>query len=74
MMMKWENVGPIVQQHRELIKDEVALDTRKLFTTEAFLAKTSGEEPGQDSTSLRAFLEQRSKFLLNHAKIKALAN
>ena len=73
-LMKWENTGPIVQQHRELIKDEVALDTRKLFTTEAFVAKTSSEEPGKDSTSLRAFLEQRSKFLLNHAKIKALKN
>lgn len=71
-LMKWENVGPLVLQHRELIKDEVALDTRKLFTTDDFESKTSDEETDKDSTSLRAFMEQRSEYLLSHPKIKAL--
>ena len=71
-LMKWENIGPQVLQHRDLIQDEVALDTRKLFTTDAFKSKTSDEKTDKDSTSLRAFMEQRSEFLLNHPKIKAL--
>lgn len=73
-MMKWENIGPLVEQSRELIRDEVAIDTRKLFTTEQFLAKTSSDVPGEDSTSLRAFFKKRSEFLLNHPKIKELGS
>ena len=71
-LMKWENIGPIIQQHRALIQHEVAADTRKLFTTAEFESKTSSEVPGEDSTSLRSFLEQRSRFLLNHPKVVAI--
>ena len=64
--LKWENLSPIVTQHRELIEDEVALDTRKLFSTEEFATT--------HKSTLRDFCEQRSEFLLNHEKVKALAN
>ena len=64
--LKWENIGPTVEQHRELISKEVAMDTRKLMTTEAFETATSSEKPEKGSTSLRAFLDQRSEFLLNY--------
>ena len=70
--MKWEKIGPVIQTHRELISGEVANDTRKLTSTEAFNKATSSDPPDDDSTSLRAFLEKRSKFLLNHDAIKSL--
>lgn len=69
-MLAWKNLGPIVAQHRALLEDEVARDTRKLFTTEAFLAATSDAS----ETGLRSFADKRSAFLLNHEKIKALQN
>ena len=71
-LMQWSNIGPHVEQHRDLIKKEVALDTRKLFTTDAFKAATSSANPGKDSTRFRAFVDKRAAFVLNHEKIKAL--
>ena len=62
--MKWENIGPLVEQHRKLIEKEVKLDTRKLFTTDEFSKMTSSED--SSDTSLRAFLDKRSKFLLEY--------
>ena len=52
----------MVKQYRDLIKDDVARDTRKLFSTEQFLTGTA-DEPGPGS--LRSFFEQRREFLLN---------
>ena len=71
-MMQWDQIGPKIEQYRELIEDEVALDTRKLFSTADFENAMNTEKPGNDSPSLRAFLQQRSEFLLNHEKIKSL--
>ena len=70
--MKWENVGPFVEQQKTLISEQVSIDTRKLVSTEAFNAATSLEKPEEGATSLRAFLEGRSEFLLNHEAIKSL--
>ena len=67
-MLKWENLGPMVQAHRELIEAEVALDTRKLFTTEDFRAQHDESDP----SGLKVFAEKRSQFLLTHPKILAL--
>ncbi len=71
-LMDWENIGRRVAEHRALIQEEVDRDTRKLFTTKQFKDATSARVPEKDSNSLRAFLEGRSKFLLNHSAIKAL--
>lgn len=58
----WQALGPVVKQYRDLIADDVARDTRKLFTTDQFLAGTADEPaPG----SLRNFFDQRRQFLLN---------
>ncbi len=70
-MLQWDNLGPQVVKLRELIEDEVELDTRKLSTTEAFRAATDNQA-GPESQGLKAFSDQRSKFLLNHEKIKSL--
>ena len=60
--LKWEHMGPVVAEARELIEAEVEADTRKLMTYEAFVAATDPE-----SGSLKEFCEQRSDFLLNGA-------
>lgn len=70
--LKWKNLAPQVQQVRSLLVKEVQLDTRKLFTTQEFGKATSNAKPAADSTSLRAFAEKRSAFLLKHKKIQAL--
>ena len=71
-MMDWENIGPRVKQYRELIEAEVRKDTRKLFTNKQFTDATAQASPGKNSTSLRAFMDKRSAFLLEHPEIKAL--
>lgn len=58
----WQTLGPVVKHYRDLIAEDVARDTRKLFSTEQFLAGTSNDPvPG----SLRSFFDQRREFLLN---------
>ena len=72
LLMDWENIGPRVAQYRELIQTEVERDTRKLFTTKQFKDATGQGVPKKDSTTLRAFMDGRSKFLLKHPEIKSL--
>ncbi len=74
LLMNWENMGPLVAQHRALIQAEVERDTRKLFTTKQFKDATGQGSPKKDSTTLRAFMDGRSKFLLKHPEIKAIQN
>ena len=71
-MLNWNNLGPRVQQMRELIEDEVAKDTRKLTSNDEFRAATSVEKPGVTSNGLRSFAEKRAAYLLGHAKIEDL--
>lgn len=74
LLMDWENIGPRVAQYRKLIQTEVERDTRKLFTTKQFKDATGQGFPKKDSTTLRAFMDKRSAFLLKHPEIKALQN
>ena len=67
--MAWENIGPVVQAYRELIRDEVQRDTRKLYTTEAFLEGTSDQPEGNN---LRSFFDQRREALLSMEVIQDL--
>lgn len=73
--LAWDHLGPQVQKHRELILSTIERDTRKLSTTEAFLAATSSEavkpnvkpeENRRGGGSLRAFSEARTRFLLDY--------
>ena len=70
-IMQWENLGPQVAQMRDLIEAEVELDTRKLSSLEAFRTATD-DRGGAESPGLKAFVDQRSEYLLNHEKIKSL--
>lgn len=74
--LDWKNLGPVVQRYRELIADEVAKDTRKLSSLDAFRRATS-DEPGKAGVgggpggiSLRDFADQRRRYLLNHPALK----
>lgn len=60
--LNWEAVGPLVRQYRDLIGEDVARDTRKLYSTEDFLRDTSDEAA---MGTLRNFFAQRRAFLLD---------
>lgn len=76
--LDWKTFGPLVNGYRKLIEKEVELDTRKLDSFEAFKRNTddtpsAGGAPGGrggQGMNVRAFAEQRAKFLLNHAEVK----
>jgi CotH protein len=59
--LDWNAVRPIVSQYRELIADDVARDTRKLFSTDEFV-RTTADDPAYGT--LRSFFERRRAFLL----------
>jgi hypothetical protein len=57
--LDWRTLEPLVTQYQSVIAEEVAADTRKLYTTAAFRsAVTEGEE------SLKHFVDERRAFLL----------
>jgi len=60
--LDWNALRPVVAQYRALIAADVARDTRKLYSTDQFVAGTSDDGgPG----TLRGFFEARRAFLLN---------
>ena len=66
--LDWKNLGPVVAQYRQLIEKEVEADTRKLDPFEAFrrtTADTAAADGGREM-SLRAFADQRRKYLLSY--------
>jgi hypothetical protein len=66
--LDWSKLGPVVAGYRELIRNDVERDTRKLSTYEEFLIATADENaqtsPSQPVTSLRMFADRRRDFLL----------
>jgi spore coat protein CotH len=78
--LDWEkSFGPMVMQYHELIRKEIELDTKKLASYEAFLRQIERSPAPKDGEqrrggTLRDFVEERRAFLLNHPKIKALAD
>jgi hypothetical protein len=61
--LDWNAIGPVVKQYRDLIADDVARDTRKLFSTDEFL-RTTADDPDPAFGTLRYFFEGRRAFLL----------
>jgi len=87
--LDWKVLGPLVAQYRSLIEKAVEADTKMESTFAAFQRATANEPqagpapnpmggfrpgPGGGGMPLRAFVEQRSKYLLDHAEVKKLAN
>jgi hypothetical protein len=78
--LEWRKLGPVVAQYRSLMESEVKADTRKLSSFEAFRAAVSDQpeagnrpEGPRSSLGLRAFADQRVRYLLNHPAIKEAA-
>lgn len=66
--LNWEYMGPRVAAARELIRQEVKADTRKLMTFDAFLNATDDQKG-----TIRNFCTQRAEYLLKYPAIKELA-
>ena len=70
--LDWKKINPIVEKYHKLLEEDVKVDTRKLYSFEAFksnvLRATSG---GRRATpGLKQFVDERRKFLLNHELFK----
>jgi hypothetical protein len=69
--LDWSKLGPLVERYQELIADDVARDSRKLDTTEAFTTGVYG--PSADATpvatTIKGFVELRRAALLAHPEI-----
>jgi hypothetical protein len=78
--LDWNKLGPVVARYRTLLDKEIEADTRKLSSHEAFQKAVAGTldtaapQGRRPSISLRAFAEQRRRYLLNHAEVKSAAN
>ena len=64
--LDWNRLGPHVRSYQGLIRDEVKLDTRKLYPTESFEAGLEGE-----GESLKRFVDERREYLLKVTDPKA---
>ena len=60
--LDWRVLEPMVNQYRGILAEEMKVDTRKLYTVEAFQA---GIGPGPDT--LREFVDRRRAYLLKIA-------
>mgnify|MGYP000997817751 CR=1 FL=1 len=70
--LNWERLGPKVEQYVRLIESEIARDTRKHGTTDAFRTGIFGAT-GADAvpSSIKGFVDRRRAALLDHAAIRA---
>ncbi len=71
--LDWKTLGPVVAQYRNLIAAELKADTKKLEPFEAF-ERTTGDTAEDGSRgremALRAFADQRRKYLLSYQEKK----
>lgn len=73
--LDWKNLAPMVAKYRELITEEVKLDTKKLESFEEFEKEVSnaGDADSPEARSLKNFAAQRRDFLLNNVEVKKAA-
>lgn len=69
--LDWNRLGPLVAKYEKLIAEDVAKDTRKLDSTEAFAIGLHGPSDGTTpaATTIRGFADQRRAALLSHPDI-----
>jgi hypothetical protein len=69
--LDWSRLGPIVERYQKLIADDVARDTRKLDTAEAFTTGVYGQpaDTAPAATTIKGFADQRRAALLAHPEI-----
>ncbi len=80
--LTWDRLGAMAREYQSVIAADVAEDTRKLYSTEAFTSgvaadapeRTGFRGPGPPAMSLKRFVEGRRSYLLSHPEIvKAVA-
>ncbi len=62
--LDWKNLEPLAAEYQDLIRADVARDTRKLYSMEQFTTAVNGE-----TASLKWFADTRRAFLLGHADL-----
>lgn len=68
--LDWNRLGPMVDTYRNLIADDVARDTRKHESDEAFMLGITGAPDGPASPgTVKGFAELRRAVLLSHPEI-----
>ena len=67
-----KNLSPVIAHYRELMDDEMKIDTRKTSSYDAFANATAPWQENQAPAleSLNDFIGKRRDFLLTHAEIK----
>lgn len=70
--LDWEKMGPRILQYQALIEKDIAVDARKLFSTEEFYAGIDNGG-GAEERSLRGFFDRRRAYLLDHEAVKDAA-
>ncbi len=70
--MTHKNLSPVIAHYRELIGEEVKIDTRKMSSHDAFAHATAPlqENEAPVTGSLNDFIGKRRNFLMAHAEIK----
>jgi hypothetical protein len=72
--LDWNRLGPLVQEYQALIAEDVAKDTRKLDSTEAFARgvaeEVAAEGPGGRAIALKTFAQERRAYLLKYVEEK----
>ena len=69
--LDWQRLGPMVERYQALIRDDVARDTRKLDTIEAFTTGVYGipDAGPPPATTIKGFADLRRAALLEHPEI-----
>jgi hypothetical protein len=69
--LDWQRLGPLVERYQKLIADDVARDTRKLDSTEAFATGVYGTADGTPppATTIKGFADGRRAALLSHPDV-----
>jgi spore coat protein CotH len=75
--LDWTRLGPVAEKYHALIAEDVAADTRKLYSDEGFKVgltqDTQGTSPGPfggGAISLKSFADQRRAYLLSYQEPK----
>lgn len=69
--LDWNRLGPIVERYQKLIADDVAVDTRKLDSIEAFTTGVYGPAgtTAPSPSTIKGFADQRRAALLSHPEV-----
>ena len=71
--LNWETLGPLFEDYRALIAEEVLADTHNVSTFAGFFdadnAEPSGGDPFGGSPGIRQFVDARRAYLLKHSEL-----